>query len=290
MKPISALCALVLLACAPAAVPVPEPAPHPLLPASALLDCARIADVTLVSAHRGGPAPGVPDNSLAALRRSASLGAAFAEIDLRWTGDGHIVLMHDETLDRTTTGRGQVADHTLSELQTLQLRDAQGRPTGETIPSLDDAFAVSVETGILLQLDPKTVRPVQAARAALDAGMADRVVIITYNEADAVAVQAVAPNLAISVPLRNERDLMKSDLRHVGIISWLSGGIPDARLELALTELGMESSAHDFDAESRGRANYAAFSRAHIELMAINDVEEATRILGRAGDHCPSAD
>tara|TARA_R110002072_G_scaffold170606_3_gene324325 strand:+ start:340 stop:1212 length:873 start_codon:yes stop_codon:yes gene_type:complete len=287
MKYICALVALLLVSCAPPAVR--DPAPHPLTPAAALLDCARVEDVTLVSAHRGGPADGVPDNSLAALRRSAALGAAFAEIDLRWTRDGEIVLMHDDTLERTTTGQGRVADHTLAELQTLQLRDGRGRTTGETVPSLQDAFAVSVETGILLQLDPKTLRPSDAARAAQAAGMVDRVVIITSSEAGAHAIQAVSRDIAISVPIQTEMDLMNSDLHLDGLVSWLSSGVPGGRIEAALTGLGIESSAHDFSAEARGQMNYADYDRAHVEVLAVDNVVAATRILGRAGDHCPAS-
>lgn len=286
MKYLAALGALLLVACSEARET--GPAPHPLTPAAALLDCAREREITLVSAHRGGPAPGVPDNSLAGLRRSAYLGAAFAEIDLRWTADDEIVLMHDETVDRTTTGRGAVSNLTLAQLQVLELRDAQGRTTGETVPTLADAFAVSRATGILLQLDPKTVSPEDAARAAVAADMADRVVIIVRNQAEAAEVQAIHPGLAVSVPIQTESELMNSDLRLDGLVSWLSGGVPGARIEGALTGLGIESSAHDFPAEAEGRMDYAAFDRASVEVLAADNVGESTRILGQAGDHCPA--
>lgn len=286
MKYLTVLGALILASCAEA--PGTGPAPHPLTPAAALLDCARERGVTLVSAHRGGPATGVPDNSLTALRRSAFLGAAFAEIDLRWTADGEIVLMHDETVDRTTSGRGAVADMTLAQLQALELRDAQGRATGETVPALADAFTMSRETGILLQLDPKTVSPEDAARAAVAADMTDRVVIITRNQTEAAEVQAIHAGLAVSVPIQNETDLMNSELRFDNLVSWLSGGVPGARIEGALTGLGIESSAHDFPAEAERRMDYAAFDQASVEVLAADNVGEATRILGQAGDHCPA--
>jgi len=113
-----------------------QPSPG-LMPVSTLLDCAREAEATLVAVHRaGGFEPGIAENSLSGLRRAAELGAAFAEVDLRETADGEIILMHDATLDRTTTGAGNVRDHTLAELQDLFLVDAAGHRTADHIPTL----------------------------------------------------------------------------------------------------------------------------------------------------------
>ncbi|MEE2565370.1 glycerophosphodiester phosphodiesterase family protein [Hyphobacterium marinum] len=286
MKPVSALGALLLLSCAPGAVP--DSAPAPLLPVEALLDCAREADATLLSAHRGGAGPGIPDNSLAALRQSAALGAAFAEIDLRRTADGEIVLMHDDTLDRTTTGRGRLDRYALAELRDLRLRDPRGRETGETVPTLAEAFAVANETGLLLQLDPKTVSPLAAARAASDAGMGGQVVVITNSEADAAAVLAVDPDIAVSYAIRSERHLLNTELDLSRVVSWMGRGVPEARIEAALTGMGVETAAHDFSAEAEGRADYALFDRLHVEVLAVDDVAAAVRAVGGAGDHCPT--
>ena len=106
-----------------------------------LLDCARVEGVTLISAHRGGPGPGLPENSLAAIRHAAETGAAFAEIDLARTADGAIVLMHDDTLARTTTGTGRVDDTYLGDLRRFRLVDPYGNETGEIVPTLDETGA-----------------------------------------------------------------------------------------------------------------------------------------------------
>lgn len=286
MKPVFALGALFLLSCAPSAVTGPSPAP--MQPVEALLDCAREADATLISAHRGGAGPGIPDNSLAALRQSAALGAAFAEIDLRRTADGEIVLMHDDTLDRTTTGEGALSRHTLAQLRQFRLRDARGRETGETVPTLAEAFAVAAETGLLLQLDPKTVSPRDAARAASVAGMGGQVVVITNSEADAAAVLAADPLIAVSFAIRSEMQLLNTELDLSRVVSWMGRGVPEARIEAALTGMGVETAAHDFSAEARRRADYAFFDRMHVEVMAVDDVAAAVRAVGRAGDHCPA--
>ena len=66
-------------------------------------------------AHRGG----VPENTLSALRRAKAQGASAVEVDLSYTKDGHPVLLHDATVDRTSTGTGKVAEMTLKQLRDL---------------------------------------------------------------------------------------------------------------------------------------------------------------------------
>src|SRR5512134_2049686 len=79
-----------------------------------------------VSAHRGGAQRGFPENCLATFEQTLRHTFAILEIDPRYTKDGAIVLHHDDTLERTTTGRGKVSDFTLAELKELRLRDAEG--------------------------------------------------------------------------------------------------------------------------------------------------------------------
>src|SRR5438552_14654033 len=69
-------------------------------------------------AHRGASGE-APENTLAAFRRAAEVGVSYAELDVHVTRDGHIVVIHDETVERTTNGEGRVQEHTLAELQRL---------------------------------------------------------------------------------------------------------------------------------------------------------------------------
>jgi glycerophosphoryl diester phosphodiesterase len=93
-----------------------------------------------VSAHRGASAR-APENTQAALEAAWRAGATLAEIDVQLTRDGHVVLMHDLTIDRTTTGRGYVKDLTLEELQSFDA-GSWFEPTfrGERVPTLRDAL------------------------------------------------------------------------------------------------------------------------------------------------------
>jgi glycerophosphoryl diester phosphodiesterase len=94
-----------------------------------------------VSAHRGASSK-APENTLAALDAAWRDGATLAEIDVRLTRDGHVVLMHDRTVNRTTTGRGPVEAMTLEEIRAL---DAGGwfadAFRGERVPTLREVVA-----------------------------------------------------------------------------------------------------------------------------------------------------
>jgi glycerophosphoryl diester phosphodiesterase len=89
--------------------------------------------MTNIMGHRGAPAA-EPENTLRSFRRALDMGVAAVELDVQLTKDGRLAVIHDETLDRTTNGRGPVQDFALAELQRL---DA-GR--GEPVPSLEEVF------------------------------------------------------------------------------------------------------------------------------------------------------
>ncbi len=90
----------------------------------------------IISGHRGGMMTGYPENCIESCRKTLSLMPSFFEIDPRLTKDSVIVLMHDETLDRTTNGNGKVSDHTWTELKKLNLKDRDGNITPYKIPTL----------------------------------------------------------------------------------------------------------------------------------------------------------
>lgn len=90
--------------------------------------------------HRGA-AHDAPENTLASLKRALELGVDRIEIDVHMTSDGKIVLMHDRTLDRTTTGKGAVKDHTLEEIRGLDAGAWFSESfKGEKVPTLEEAI------------------------------------------------------------------------------------------------------------------------------------------------------
>jgi glycerophosphoryl diester phosphodiesterase len=97
-------------------------------------------DRFICCAHRGASGY-APENSLAAFRLAMAMGAAMCELDVQQTADDRLVVMHDDTLERTTNGKGNVWEMTLAELQRF---DAgvwfDQRFAGETLPSLEQVF------------------------------------------------------------------------------------------------------------------------------------------------------
>jgi len=96
--------------------------------------------IPLLSAHRGGAMPGYPENCIATFAHTLRHAFSILEIDLRQTEDGRIVLHHDASLERTTTGSGPVGARTLRELKQLRLKDSEGRITEHRIPTLDETL------------------------------------------------------------------------------------------------------------------------------------------------------
>lgn len=105
----------------------------------------------LVVAHRGDWR-NAPENSLEALKRAIDIGADIIEIDIQKSKDGVLVLMHDKTLNRTTSGKGKVSDFTLEELKALTLRTGSGSSTRQRIPTLEEAMNL-VKGKVYVNLD-----------------------------------------------------------------------------------------------------------------------------------------
>ena len=106
----------------------------------------------LVASHRGVHLE-LPENSLAAFSKAIELGIDIMELDVRCSKDGKLVVMHDKTVDRTTNGKGAVADMTFEELRKLRLKH-NGVITNEQIPTLEEALNLA-KGKILVDLDIK---------------------------------------------------------------------------------------------------------------------------------------
>ena len=128
-----------------------------------------------VIAHRGDWR-NAPENSLQAFKNCIAMGVDMIEIDLKKTKDGHLVLMHDETIDRTTNGKGRPSDYTLAELRQFRLKNGLGRVTLHPIPTLEEVLQLT-SGKILINID-KGYDYFQEVYALLQAtGTTDQVVI-----------------------------------------------------------------------------------------------------------------
>jgi glycerophosphoryl diester phosphodiesterase len=96
--------------------------------------------------HRGA-AGHVLENTLGSIEKAIELGVDYVEIDLRLTRDGHVVVLHDATVDRTTRGHGRIKDLTLAQVKRIKTKDGQHVPTLEDVLKLTDG-----RVGLMLEL------------------------------------------------------------------------------------------------------------------------------------------
>ena len=155
-----------------------------------------------VGAHRGGPTKSFPENCLATFEETLRHTFASMEIDPRYTKDGAIVLHHDPTLERTTTGKGKVADLTLAELKQLRLKDAEGNVTTNQIPTLDEALEWARGRTILV-LDQKDVPVTMRVRKIAEHRAEAYALVIVNSFKDAQACQALNTNVMMEVMIPN---------------------------------------------------------------------------------------
>ncbi len=201
MKPVLLPLLLICLACSPTYLRVGRQ------PLSTFLD-PDAATVPPVSAHRGGRyIEGKPENSMAVFRYVARRAVALIECDVQLSKDSVLVIMHDNQLDRTTTGKGKVADYSWAELATLSLKDDFGNQTRQRIPRLEQVLRWAKGKSILT-LDVKRGVPwPMVVEAVREAGAENYVVMITYDLETAVLVHKLAPDLMISASIQTENDL-----------------------------------------------------------------------------------
>jgi glycerophosphoryl diester phosphodiesterase len=115
---------------------------------------AEAGSVVQIAAHRGG-ALLWPENSVRAFRNALVLGADLLEIDVHLTSDGEVVVIHDPTLERTSTGTGAVGATRLTDLSHVRLRARDGAVTEEPVPTLAQVLDLVRPTQAALLLEIK---------------------------------------------------------------------------------------------------------------------------------------
>lgn len=146
----------------------------------------------LLIAHRGGSAL-APENTLEAFEAAVRVwGADMVELDVHATADGHCVVIHDDTVDRTTDGRGRVAEMTLAELHALDAgyrftpdggRTTPFRGRGVRIPTIEEVLAALPETPLTVEVKAAAAQA-PLLRAIRAAGAEERVVLAGARAAD----------------------------------------------------------------------------------------------------------
>lgn len=170
----------------------------------------RVPDRPLVLGHRGAPRE-APENTMRAFRLAVEQGADGVELDVQPSADGAPVLIHDDTLQRTTDRRGAVAALPWAEI-------AGARAGGEPVSRLEEAAAWAAETGAWLNVEIKSPGAEAASvRAIRDAGMMERTFFSSFYPEIVAEVGRVAPDAARFFLTERWNDEVRAGVRALGV-------------------------------------------------------------------------
>jgi glycerophosphoryl diester phosphodiesterase len=286
--------ALLVSGCTVRTLETTRPAAPVMRPMAEVFDCLREQRLALVSAHRGQKDPRAAENSLESFGNTVERGPIFIELDVVRSADGVLMLMHDLTLDRTTSGTGPVSGKTYRQLRTLTLKDGTGKLLEERIPTLEEALVWGKRRGAVLQIDLKPGVPLaEVVKHVRNARMEGQVILIAYSLADSRAALKLAPEMMVSASGRNPAEtsaLLK--LAGPNMLAFTGTREPDpaliARLDAAQVEaitgtLGRPGQRLDdrYLADGNG-SEYADLAARGVTLIASDQPVEAWRALKEA--------
>lgn len=151
--------------------------------------------------HRGYSGK-YPENTMTAFKKAYEVGADGIELDVQFTKDGEIVIIHDETIDRTTNGTGDVRSYTLKELQSFNaatINDTNCKE--EYIPTLDEYLNWVKDTGMITNIELKTGRyyyqGIEEGTLALvkKYGLEDKIIFSSFNPLSVYKIKQLAPDI-----------------------------------------------------------------------------------------------
>lgn len=210
----------------------------------------------LIIGHRGASAE-APENTLAAFGLALEQGAAGVELDVRLSADGNVVVMHDATVARTTSGRGRVSQMSASELRAL---DAG---MGQSVPTLDDVFE-AFGSSMLYNVELKVGGLLDKG---LESAVAER--IEAYHLQNHVVVSSFDP-LAVR---RARRQLPATTM--TGFL-WMNGGIAP-RLMRTLAS-NAEADHPYYPLVDEAYMVWARERHLRVHVWTVDDAQEARRL------------
>jgi glycerophosphoryl diester phosphodiesterase len=198
-------------------------------------------------AHRGGAARW-PENSLTAFRGALAGGAQLVELDVHLTADGEVAVIHDPTLDRTTSGTGPLERCTAGDLRRARLRGPDGALTDDCVPTLGEVLALVAPAGAGLLIEIKT--PGEAVtytrhgdRVERAAGRLGRCVILAFNPAVVSQVRRLAPRTPTALLV--DRHVAEAGVPPMDAVDWArDAGVTFLGLHHSLCDTPLVAAAH----------------------------------------------
>ncbi|MUU78307.1 glycerophosphodiester phosphodiesterase family protein [Winogradskyella endarachnes] len=192
-------------------------------------------DYPNISVHRGGKGLlNYPENCLESIKFINDSISAIYEIDVAQTKDEQLVLMHDNAIDRTSTGTGKVSDLTYNELKQFNLVDDFGNKTPFKIPLFSEVLDWCKKNNVILTVDIKrSVKQQDVIEVIKRKNAEDISIIITYNVEQAKTAYQLAPELLLSVSARNNEEfnrLLDAKIPTKNMLAFTGTRLSDASL------------------------------------------------------------
>jgi glycerophosphoryl diester phosphodiesterase len=236
-----------------------------------------IPDKFLVIAHRGGPSLG-PENTLYTFRNAVKLGVDVLEMDVRSTKNGQLIILHDDTVDRTTNATGPVLNYTLIELKKLDAAHRWSPDKGQTfplrnkgvkIPTLAEVFDAFPQTKMNLEIKDTRSSTIQSlCRLIRDHQMTNKVVVASFDTDSLKKFRRLCPQVATSAGASEARlffGLQKTYLEAVYS--------PDAQVLQVPETLG------DLRIVNKRFIDAAHARNMRVQVWLVNDVRSMQRLL-----------
>ena len=238
-----------------------------------------------ISAHRGGmDYAGYPENALETIQYVFEKTGAIIECDIAETDDGVLILMHDSSLERTTTCNGKVGKQDWSQINNCKLKDADGKKTNCEIPTLDELLDWADDKGVLFTLDIKRGVPYEKVIEAVQQyDYFDKAAFITYDIGQAKKIHSLAPKAFISMSIRNEEELQwakDSGIPLDRMVAFTGTRLSSKKLYMELDRLGIPAILGtlgnlDKSAKARGDNIYQKYINDGVDILATNRPLEA---------------
>ena len=248
---------------------------------------------TKISVHRGGgDLKGYPENCIesfayVAQQIGSSAHPAIIECDIDLTKDSMMVMMHDATLDRTTTGTGKLIDKTYAELDQYRLEDNMGNVTPYKIPTLEAVLRWGKNKATFTLDVKRNVSFAKVVDMIHKTGAGDYVAVITYNAQDAAKIYQLDPNLMMSVTIRNHAEYDR--LHELGVpdnrmVAFVGVKEPEVELYQFLHQKGIACILGtlgnlDKQAAAKGDQVYKTFVQNGADIMSTDRPLEMAKVV-----------
>jgi glycerophosphoryl diester phosphodiesterase len=238
------------------------------------------SDYPNISVHRGGKGlQNYPENCLETIKYISDSITAIFEVDVGKTKDNKLVLMHDNSIDRTTSGSGLISKMTYNELQRFNLVDEFGNETNFKIPLFRDVLNWCKQNNVILTIDLKrSASQKTIVEAIRDVRAEDISIIITYDIEQAKTAYNLAPDLLLSVSARNDDEidrLLKTNIPTKNMLAFTGTRLSKPALYKRLHEknivcmLGTLGNL-DRQAKARGDKLYKEWKNKGVDVLATD--------------------